>query len=305
MDTTAIGKSGMRSTRLVYGCMRIMGDNSPERRERGKQAVRTAVEEGINHFDHADIYGGGRCESLFGEVLRETPGLREKLVITSKCGIRGKDQPRIGDPGRYDFSRTYIVSSVEGSLARLGIETLDVLLLHRPDYLFRADEVAAAFQELQAAGKVRAFGVSNFRPSQVALLQRSCPMPLVMNQVEINIHHVAPLLDGTLDQCQELGITPQAWCPLGGVAYPAWGSTFTKVDEARIAGEFALQARKHGTEPWVIALAWILALPSVVLPIIGTTTAQRIRDSKRALGLGYSREDWYRLLEARNGKPVP
>ena len=129
-------------------------------------------------------------------------------------------------------------------------------------------------------------------------------MPIVMNQVEINIHRVAAIHDGTLDQCQELGITPEAWCPLGGVAYTAWDNTLTPKDEERIAAEFALQAKKYGVEPWVIALAWILKLPADVLPIVGTTTPERIRESLRALEVPYSREDWYRLLEARAGKPA-
>ena len=138
MDTLLIGSSGMRSSRLVYGCMRIVGDDSPDWQARGKLAIRAALEAGFTHFDHADIYGGGRCEELFAEVLRESPGLRHRIVITSKCGIRHKDSPRAGDPTRMDFSREYIERSVEGSLGRLGVEHLDILLLHRPDFLFRA-----------------------------------------------------------------------------------------------------------------------------------------------------------------------
>ncbi len=304
METLLIASTDIRSSRIVQGCMRMTGDGSAAAWERGKRAIRAALEEGYTHFDHADIYGEGRCEELFGEVLRESPGIRAGITITSKCAVRRPNQPRKGDPARYDFSREYITHSVEGSLRRLGIDTLDILLLHRPDYLFRAEEVAQAFHELRAAGKVRHFGVSNFTPSQVSLLRRFCPMPLVMNQVEINIHRIAAIQDGTLDQCQELGITPEAWCPLGGVVYTAWGNTLTKTDEERIAAELASQARAYGVEPWVISLAWLLKLPSRVLPIIGTTTPERIRESKRALDLPYTREDWYRLLEARTGVPA-
>jgi len=303
MKSLLIGSTGIRSSRIVQGCMRMTGDGSPAAWEHGKKAIRAALEEGITHFDHADIYGEGRCEELFGEVLRESPAVRGAITITSKCAVRRKDTPSLGDPSRYDFSREHIVRSVEGSLRRLGTETLDILLLHRPDYLFRAEEVAQAFRELQASGKVRHFGVSNFTPSQVSLLRRYCTMPLAMNQVEINIHRITAIQDGTLDQCQELGITPEAWCPLGGVAYTAWGSTLTKKDEERIAAELAHQSKKYGAEPWVIVLAWLLKLPSGVLPIIGTTTPARIRESKRALELAYTREDWYRLLEARTGVP--
>ena len=305
MDMCKIGMSGISSSRLVYGCMRIVGDNSPESREKGKQAVRTALEAGYNHFDHADIYGGGKSEELFSEVMQENPGIRDRIIITSKCGIRRKNTPKEGDPGRYDFSREYIIGSVERSIRRLNIDYLDILLLHRPDYLGNPQEVTLAFQDLKSAGKVLHFGVSNFKPSQVALLQAFSPFPLIMNQVEINIHNIDALLDGTLDQCMEKNITPQAWCPLGGVVYPAWGNTFSEGDEHRVKQEFDYQSGKYGVENWIIMLAWLLKHPSGIMPIIGTTTPSRIQVAKQALTVDYSREDWYRLLEARNGQPVP
>ncbi|HCK99905.1 MAG TPA: aldo/keto reductase [Candidatus Marinimicrobia bacterium] len=305
MESLQIGKSNLKSSRLVYGCMRIVGDNSDESRRKGKEAVRTAYETGFTHFDQADIYGGGKCEELFGEVLSEIPGMRDKIIITSKCGIRGKGDPNPDDPARYDFSEQYILSSVDGILKRLNTDYLDILLLHRPDYLFRVEEVANAFETLHESGKVRYFGVSNFRPSQVSLLQKYCPMSIIANQVEINIHNINALLDGTLDQCQEMGIASQAWCPLGGVVYPAWGNTFTPDDEKRIKAEFDRQSAKYQTENWIIMLAWLLKHPAHIFPIIGTTNSSRIRASLKALEIDYSREDWYRLLEARNGQPVP
>ena len=285
--------------------MRIVGDGSAADRERGKQAVLAAVEAGYTLFDHADIYGGGACESLFGEVLRESPGLRDKLIIASKCGIRFAGSPGPDAPVRYDFSAAYIEKSVEGSLQRLGIEQLDLLMLHRPDYLMRAHEVAATFDRLKASGKVAHFGVSNFSPSQVELLDGEVSEPLVVNQVEINIHNIRSLEDGTLDQCQRMQITPMAWCPIAGVAYPAWGNTFTAEDEARIREEIERQCGIYEVEDWVIALAWLLRHPARILPIVGSTTPARIATAKQALDVGYTREDWYRLLEARNGRPVP
>ena len=285
--------------------MRIAGDNSAAERERGTQAIQAAIECGYNHFDHADIYGGGACEELFGEVLRESPGLREDIILTSKCGIRLDDSPLSGDPKRYDFSSDYILASVDGSLERLGVDYLDLLLLHRPDYLFDAGEVGHTFRLLHDAGKVRHFGVSNFRPAQVALLQAHCPWSLLVNQVEINVHNIDALSDGTLDQCQLHSITPQAWCPLGGVAYPAWGNTFTADDETRIAGELERQSGAYGEEAWLIMLAWLLKHPAGIVPVIGTTTPARIAAARRALNIEYRREDWYRLLEARNGSAVP
>lgn len=305
MKTTVLGHSELESSRLVYGCMRIVGDNSDADRERGKRAIHAAIDAGYNHFDHADIYGGGECEALFGEVLRESPGLRDGLIITSKCGIRFAGDPEDEAPQRYDFSYGHIIESVEGSLHRLGTDYLDLLLLHRPDYLCNAAEVATAFATLQENGMVRHFGVSNFSPSQVRLLRSQCSQPLLVNQVEINIHNIDALRDGTLDQCQQKKITPQAWCPLGGVAYPAWGNTFSDDDEARIGAELSRQAERYETEPWIVMLAWLLEHPAGIVPIVGSTRPERIRTAVKSLTLDYSREDWYRLLEARDGHPVP
>ncbi len=168
-----------------------------------------------------------------------------------------------------------------------------------------AHEVAAAFEILQSAGKVAYFGVSNFSPSQVSLLQSVVTMPLHANQVEINLHNIDALTDGTLDQCQQERITPQAWCPIAAVAYPAWGNTFDADDEARIRAELARQSDRYGVEDWQIALAWLLVHPAQISPLVGSTTPARIAAAVAALNIEYSREDWYRLLEARNGERVP
>lgn len=305
MQLIHLGQSDVQSSRLIYGCMRVIGDGSPSARDNGKAAIHTAIDAGFNHLDHADIYGAGECERLFGDMLKERPSLRDDVILTSKCGIRFSGAPKESDPTRYDFRKQYIMQCVEGSLQRLGTDYLDVLLLHRPDFLMDADEVAEAFSELYGAGKVRHFGVSNFSPSRLALLQTACEFPLIVNQVEINIHNISALSDGTLDQCMELGLSPQAWCPLGGVAYPAWGNTFSKADETRIKAEFERQSESYGTEPWIIMLAWLLTHPAKILPILGSTNPDRIRVATKALAIDYSREDWYRLLEARNGESVP
>jgi predicted oxidoreductase len=292
----------LNSSRLIYGCMRIAGDNSAQDKTKGKVAIRAALDAGYTHFDHADIYGDGHCESLFGELLtelkKETPTLRDQLIITSKAGIRA-------DPKRYDFSAEYLISSVDNSLKRLNTDYLDLFLLHRPDYLFNAEDVAQTFMKLKASGKVNHFGVSNFSPSQVSLLQSALDEPLVVNQIEINIHNINSLTDGTLDQCQQLGITPIAWCPLGGVAYSAWGNTFSNADEQRIEIELAEQAEKYNCLPWQLILAWLLKHPANISPIIGSTTPERIVAAKQALTIEYSHADWYRLLEARNGYEQP
>jgi len=291
LKTIPLGQTGLQASRLAYGCMRLDGETA-------KHAVMAAFDAGYTLFDHADIYGSGACEVLFGEVLRESPGLRDKILIQSKCGVRK-------DPARYDFSSDYIVQSVEGSLNRLGVEQLDLFLLHRPDYLMCAGEVADAFAALKSSGKVAHFGVSNFSTSQVDLLQSALTEPLLVNQVEINLHNIDAFENGVLDQCQRSGMIPQAWCPLAGVAYPAWENTFTDADESRIRAELERQSATYGAEDWVVALAWLLRHPAMISPLIGSTRPSRIEAATTALHINYTREDWYRLLEARQGKPVP
>lgn len=303
MQTRQLGSSDRETSRLVYGCMRIAGDGASE--EQGMRAIRAAVDAGYTVFDHADIYAGGASERVFGRVLRESPGLRDQLVIASKCGIRFAGDSHPDAPQRYDFSRQYLSSSVEGSLARLGIEQLDMLLLHRPDFLMDPDEVAGAFDELESAGKVATFGVSNFSASQVELLRSAVSQPLQVNQIEMNIHNIDALGNGVLDQCQRFGMTPQAWCPLGGVAYAAWGNTLTAEDDARIGVELSRQARNYRVDASIVMLAWLLKHPAGISPIVGSTRPDRISAAVTSLDLDYSREDWYRLLEARAGAPVP
>lgn len=305
VESIAIGRSSLRGSRLVYGCMRICGDGSSSDLKKGRRAIRAALDNGFTQFDHADIYGGGMCETLFGEFLRAHPSVRDDIVLIDKCGIRPAGSPDADSPKRYDFSTSYITRTVNESLQRLGTGKIDVLLLHRPDYLMRADEVAAAFDELARSGKVGHFGVSNFSPSQVEMLQSAIDTPLVVNQVELNLHTIDRLHDGTLDQCQRLDMTPQAWCPLGGIAYAAWGNTFSAERELRLRTEVTRQARGYGCSDAQLVLAWILAHPATIAPIIGSTTPSRIGESSATPDIPYSREDWYRLLEARNGAPVP
>lgn len=182
------------SSPLIYGCMMIGGafDSSPlgaEQRKRGHAAIETALECGLNYFDHADIYCFGKSETLFGEFLEQNPNLRDKLVIQSKCGIYLRNQPEAGLPGRFDLSFDHIVEAVEGSLKRLHTDYLDVLLLHRPDPLVEPEEVAQAFDLLHRTGKVRKFGVSNHSPAQIDLLGAFVDQPIVVNQIEYNPIH--------------------------------------------------------------------------------------------------------------------
>jgi predicted oxidoreductase len=316
MKTQIIGKSGLVSTRLAYGCWRICGTwdpakVTPERRDAGRRAVLAAFEAGYTLFDHADIYCRGMCETLFGQVLRETRGIRERILLATKCGIRFAGDPNPDSPQRYDFSADHILRSCEGSLKRLGVETIDLYQLHRPDYLMDPAEVAGAFDKLRAAGKVREFGVSNFSPSQLTALQSACPMPLVVNQVEIHLGRLDPFDDGTLDQCLAEKITPLAWSPLGGgLITPEDSGNYGTPKKPRASVLELIRllesvAQKYSATPAQLALAWLLKHPSGIIPIIGSVNPGRIADATRAGAIDLSREDWYRLLVAARGQPLP
>ena len=192
MQTISLGVSSLLSSRLAYGCWRLAGtwepsEVKPEGEERGRKAVIAAFEAGYTLFDNADIYCRGHAERIFGDALRQVSGMREKIIIATKCGIRFSGDPEPGAPHRYDFSEEHIVRSCEESLKRMRIEVIDLYQLHRPDYLADPQEVAEAFTNLKQAGKVRYFGVSNFRPTLVTALQVACPMPLIVHQVEISL----------------------------------------------------------------------------------------------------------------------
>jgi predicted oxidoreductase len=283
--------------RLGYGCMRIADD-----RAKGRAAVIAAYESGYRLFDHADIYGGGACESLFAEVLREVSGMREAIVIQDKVGIRP------GSPGKvsqYDFSPEYLTTAIDGCLRRLGVERIELLLLHRIDLLADPVAVGEVFAAFHAAGKVAAFGVSNASPSQVRMFAAHVGFPLVANQVEINLDRIDAVIDGTLDQCLELGISPQAWCPIGGIGYTAWGRNASSAQWKLVEAELDHQAAAYGTDRVGINLAWLLKHPAQIMPLIGSTTPERIRSSLAAVSIPYSRDHWYALNEARRGISMP
>lgn len=312
MKTQLLGASSLVVSRLAYGCWRLAGsEGSPERADAlgiGTRAVLAAVDAGYTFFDLADIYGHGRCEEIFGAALRSRPGLRDRLVIASKCGIRRLGEPA-GTVGRYDFSAAHIQAAVEGSLTRMGIGTMDLLMLHRPDYLMDPAEVAGAFTRLRAEGKVREFGVSNFRPSQLAALQKALGFPLVTHQVEVSLAHLDALEDGTLDQCLAEGITPTAWSPLGrgmlgegtleGLdALSAARATRVRTELDRLAGALGFGRAE-------LALAWILRHPSRPIPVVGSVNPARIAGLVRALDVNLDRDSWYQLLVASRGVKLP
>ena len=324
MHTYRIPGIALEVSRIAYGCMNIGGawNTSPlsdERRLGAARAVHAAVDQGITLFDHADIYCRGKSEEAFGAVLRSSPGLRAKIVLQSKCGIRVAGDPEPGLPGRYDFSADHILRSVEGSLRRLGAESLDLLLLHRPDPLAEPEEVARAFDALYASGRVRAFGVSNHTRGQIELLRSAVDQPLVVNQVELSLlhHHLinegiiadrdepgAPRAEGTLDYCRREQILVQAWAPVAGgrLLDPPAGADGRVRAAADLVAQMAAGKR---TSKEAIVLAWILRHPAHIQPIIGTTKPERIAASCLADGVELSREEWYALFTAARGSKVP
>jgi predicted oxidoreductase len=310
MKTLALGNGSLLSSRLAYGCWRIAAKEADTGDEaRGRKAVIAAYEAGYTLFDHADIYGQGRSETLFGQVLKEVSGMCDGVLLASKCGIRPCGDPVAGAPYRYDFSAEHIVRSCEGSLKRLGVERIDLYQLHRPDYLMCPEEVAEAFCTLKQAGKVREFGVSNFRPSQVAALQKVCPMQLVVHQVEISLANQICLDDGTLDQCLAEGMTPLAWSPLAGGLLGDGARRLLPRQEAyrteAVVAALDKIAQTRGVSRTVVALAWLLRHPSRIVPLIGSTEPAHIREAVRADTMDLSREEWYGLLEAARGERLP
>ncbi len=260
-----------------------------------EKIVHTALDQGITTFDHADIYGDHSNEEVFGNVLRKNPGLRRQMQLISKCGIKfpsGKRQDT--HVKHYDTSSDHITWSVENSLRMLGTDTLDLLLIHRPDPLMNPEEVAETFAQLRSQGKVNHFGVSNFTPSQFRMLQSYLAIPLVTNQIEISLSRLDPFFNGDLDALMELRVSPMAWSPLAG------GKSFA-VDEREV---FQMAAR-YDCSYSQLSLAWLMKHPSGIFPIIGTTKPERIEEAARSINVNLDRQDWFALLKWVMGKEVP
>ncbi len=306
MDYFQIAKTNLKASRLALGCMRIANKSTEEVEE----LVQTALDAGINFFDHADIYGGGKSETIFGEVLKKHPEYREKMIIQTKCGIvSGK---------RYDFSKEHILQSVHDSLERLQTEYIDILLLHRPDALCDPKEVAEAFDELYESGKVKYFGVSNHTPLQIELLQKYTKHPLIINQLQLSIVH-SVMIDsgmnmnmkeswaqdkdgGVLDYCRLHDITIQPW----SVVQASWAEgcfidhpQYEKLNQVmkELADEY------HVTKS-AIAIAWLLRHPACMQPIMGTTSPVHLKEMVQACDVHLTRQQWYDLYLASD-KPLP
>lgn len=261
--------------------------------------IEQALELGITTFDHADIYGDYRAEALFGEALRATPGLRSRMQLVTKCGIRLRSSQKPYRINHYDTSAVYVRTQVEQSLRHLDTEQLDLVLIHRPDYLMDAAALADTFATLTREGKVAHWGVSNHSSSQFALLHQH--HPLITNQVELSPLQMDALDDGTLDQAQQLGLRPMIWSPLGG------GRLFTGDDEQaqRIRAEMSAIAERHGISLTTLAFAWVLRHPARPYPITGTGRIEGLRDAVAALDVHLDAEDWYAIWTASKGHSVP
>ncbi|MBO5110750.1 MAG: aldo/keto reductase [Clostridia bacterium] len=299
MKHYSLADGALSVSAVALGCMRL-GGKSPAEADR---IIKTAFEHGIQFFDHADIYGGGACEELFGQVLKANPSLRDGMILQSKCGIRN---------GRYDSSYEHIVASAEGSLARLGVDCLDVLLIHRPDALAEPEEMARAFEKLHRDGKVKHFGVSNHNPDQIELLRRECPFPILFNQLQFSPTN-STMIDrginvntafdgavdrdgGVLDYCRLHGITIQPWSPF---QHGFFGGVFLG-DERYAQLNRALEevADAHGITPTGAVIAWILRHPAKMQPIVGTMNPDRIREIADAANVTISREEWYAIYRS-------
>lgn len=295
----------LQASAVVMGCMRIANMEPRVLSD----FVHTALDNGVNFFDHADIYGGGECEAAFGRLLAAEPGLRDKMILQGKCGIR-KDM--------YDFSREHILESVDGILSRLGTDRLDVLLLHRPDALMEPEEVAEAFEQLERSGRVRRFGVSNFNARQMELLQSGLKQNLLVNQMQFGLMctgmidhalctntefpHAADRDGEVLDYCRLKGVTIQAWSPF---QYGFFEGIFLDNPKFPELNEKLRElSGKYGVSTQALATAWILRHPAGMQVICGTTNAERLTDICTACSVELSRQDWYALyLAAGNRLP--
>lgn len=306
MKQIVIGKQKMKAPAIIAGCMRLADFN----KQQMNHFIHTSMELGVNFFDHADIYGGGKSEEIFGEAMKGDETLRrEDMIIQSKCGIR---------QGFYDLSKKYILDSVDGILQRLQTEYLDVLLLHRPDALVEPEEVADAFSALEKSGKVRNFGVSNHKPMQIELLQKYVEQPLVINQMQFSIPVSNMIANGmevnmetngavdrdgsVLDYCRLHDITIQAWSPF---QMPGWKGCFLGSEEyPELNNKIQELADKYQVSGTTIATAWILRHPAGMQVIAGTTSEERLKEIVQACTVGLSREEWYQLYLAA-GHPLP
>lgn len=319
MKYIEVGKTGINASNLIMGCMRLKGKSSVE----AEKIIRTSMEEGINYFEHADVYGSaglrGECETIFGKAVDlKNASFREQVIIQSKCGIIKSET------GAYDFSKEHILMSVDGILGRLNTEYLDFLLLHRPDTLVEPEEVAEAFERLYAEGKVRHFGVSNHRPMQVELLQKYVPFKLEVNQLQLSITH-CPMIDAgvaanmdipqaydregsALEYSRLKDMTIQAWSPFHQTGPISSSSSNPFIGDFERYGKLnevmTRLAKKYEVTENAIAVAWITRHPANMQVILGTMNLQRIKEACQGSDIPLTRGEWYELYQVA-GKKLP
>lgn len=303
MKKLNLGLSGIEASEISLGCMRLTGLT----KEKASTVIKTALEQGINFFDHADCYGEGKCEEIFAEAIGMHPNIREKIFIQTKCGLCN---------GYYDFSEKHILTAVDGSLKRLKTDYIDVLLLHRPDALADPEEIADAFSKLQASGKVRYFGVSNQNPMQISLLNKYLKQRIIVNQLQFSItnsgmidaglnvnmeNNASIVRDGSiLDFCRLNDITVQAWSPF---QYGFFEGVFLDNDKfPKLNQKINEIAERKGVPNTAIATAWILRHPAGIQPIIGTMNADRLKDICKAASVELNKQEWYEIYKSAGNK---
>jgi len=301
MRTIKLGTSTLEVPVVAVGCMRMGSLEKPQ----AERFVQAALDEGANFFEHADIYGKGKCEEVFADAIHMSPRVRDNIILQSKCGIRP-------DKGMFDFSKEHIVSSVDGILKRLRTDYLDVLLLHRPDTLVEPEEVAEAFDRLESSGKVRHFGVSNQNPMQIQLLKKSVKQPIVANQLQLSVTNATMISQGfnvnmendsavnrdgsVLDFCRLHDITIQPWSPF---QYGFFEGVFLGNDKfPELNGKIDEIAAKYGVSNTTIAIAWLLRHPANMQPVIGTMNIERLKDCCKAADIRLTREEWYDIFRS-------
>ena len=300
MRQVKIGTTGPQVGVLGYGCWRFLGHSLSH----AETLIETALDLGMSLIDTADVYGYGgpgfgAAEALLGKVIAANPDRRRRMMLATKGGII--------PPEPYNSSRDYLVSACEASLDRLGVEQIDLYQIHRPDLLTPWDEVARALEDLIEAGKIRQVGVSNFSPAQTRALQANLAPRIVSTQPEFSAMHIAPMDDGTLDWCQEMNAAAIVWSPLAGgrladAHVPGEGDPHTLL---AVHVELDRLAHQHGVTRSDIALAFVLKHPARPVALLGTQTPERLKAAMRALEVNLSRRDWYAILEASRGTPMP
>ncbi len=301
MKRMKLATRGPDFSRMVYGTWRLL-DTKPTAQEINRR-LHVCLDLGITTIDTAEIYGLYEVEQQLGAALALSPGLRDKLELVTKAGIY---VPCSYHPERhtahYNATGPRLIKSLEKSLRMLGTDHVELFLVHRPDWLTRADDTAAGLNELLRTGKIRAAGVSNYSPAQFDLLNAQMEHPLVTNQIEFHLLHPEPISDGTLLQCEQFGVLPMAWSPLAG------GRIFDPSNPAAArlaAAAKSMSARYHAATLEQLAYAWILAHPSHPLPVIGTNKLERLQSAAQADAIVLEREDWYALWEAAQGRKIP